>query len=68
MEENDGEASQELGREAKKNLLPMQAGDVEATYADIEALTESVDFRPRVPIEEGIRKFVDWYKSFYEIR
>ncbi len=55
-----------LGRKAVKNLLPLQAGDVPATFADIDDLTRVVGFRPSTPIEEGIRKFVDWYKSYYK--
>ena len=56
-----------LGREAKKNLLPMQPGDVPSTYADIEALERAVGFRPSTPLEEGIRRFVDWHRDFYKV-
>ncbi|HBR18567.1 MAG TPA: capsular biosynthesis protein CpsI [Deltaproteobacteria bacterium] len=52
-----------LGRKAKKNLLPMQAGDVPATYADVDDLMKDVGFKPKTPIEDGIRKFVEWYKN-----
>jgi len=55
-----------LGRKAQINMLPMQAGDVEETYADIEALSEAVGFRPSTPIEEGIEKFVRWYRDYYQ--
>lgn len=55
---------QALGKEAKKNFLPMQPGDVHTTYADIDALAEAVDFRPATPIEEGVRRFVDWYLEY----
>ncbi|MFC4775862.1 NAD-dependent epimerase [Paenibacillus sp. GCM10023252] len=54
-----------LGIEAKKVFKPMQAGDVQATYADIDDLTREVGFRPTTSIEEGIGKFVDWYRSYY---
>jgi UDP-glucuronate 4-epimerase len=54
-----------LGREAIKNLLPMQPGDVPATYADVEALERDVGFAPSTPIEEGVGRFVDWYLAFY---
>ena len=54
-----------LGAEAKKNFLPMQAGDVAATYANIDALADWVGYRPATLIEEGIQKFVDWYRSYY---
>jgi UDP-glucuronate 4-epimerase len=57
-----------LGRKAKKNMLPMQPGDVPATYADIDSLTRDVGFKPDTPIEEGLQKFVDWYKDYYQPR
>jgi UDP-glucuronate 4-epimerase len=56
-----------LGRKAEKNLLPMQAGDVPATYADVDALMKDVDFKPATPIEEGVRRFVEWYREFYSV-
>jgi UDP-glucuronate 4-epimerase len=56
---------EKLGRKAVMNLMPMQAGDVPATCADVDALTRSVDFRPNTPIEVGIERFVDWYRSHY---
>ena len=54
-----------LGKKAKKNLLPMQPGDVPETYADVDDLTEDAGFKPSTPIEEGIKKFVDWYREYY---
>jgi UDP-glucuronate 4-epimerase len=54
------------GREAKKNFLPMQPGDVPTTYADVDALAADVGFRPHTPIEEGVRRLVAWYRDFYE--
>jgi UDP-glucuronate 4-epimerase len=54
-----------LGRKAEKKLLPMQSGDVRATYADVEDLARDVEFRPHTPVEEGIRRFVEWYLSYY---
>jgi len=56
-----------LGRKAEKRLLPLQAGDVPATWADVEDLTRDVGFKPATPIDEGIRRFVAWYKGFYQI-
>ncbi len=56
-----------LGKKAIKNLLPMQAGDVPATYADIDDLARDVGFKSRTSIEEGIEKFVGWYKGYYRI-
>jgi len=54
-----------LGVEAKKEFLPMQPGDVPETYADIEDLAREVGFRPRTDIEQGVAKFVEWYREFY---
>jgi UDP-glucuronate 4-epimerase len=54
-----------LGKKAKKNLLPMQPGDVPETFADVTDLAEDVGFKPATPIEEGIRKFVEWYREYY---
>jgi UDP-glucuronate 4-epimerase len=56
----------ELGRKAKKELLPMQPGDVPTTYADVDDLVRDVDFRPSTPIEDGVRRFAAWYRSYYE--
>ncbi len=56
-----------LGKKAEKNLLPMQPGDVLATYADVDDLMRDVGFRPSTPLEEGVRRFVDWYRSYYGI-
>jgi UDP-glucuronate 4-epimerase len=56
-----------LGREAIKNLLPLQAGDVPATYADIDDLTRDVGFRPATSLEDGIGRFVAWYRSYYRV-
>ncbi len=56
-----------LGKKAEKNLLPMQPGDVPDTYADVTALTDDVGYKPDTPIEEGIKKFVDWYRDYYKV-
>ena len=56
-----------LGKKAERNLLPMQAGDVPATYADIDDLMKSTDFRPSTPIEVGIQRFVSWYRGYYKV-
>ena len=55
------------GREAIKNMLPMQPGDVKATYADVSALAEAVGYRPKVSLEDGMQRFVDWYREFYGV-
>jgi UDP-glucuronate 4-epimerase len=54
-----------LGREAKKNFLPMQPGDVPATFADVDDLAADVGFAPATAVEVGIARFVDWYRSYY---
>lgn len=56
-----------FGKEAKKDYLPMQPGDVLATYADVDDLSKEVGFKPETSIEHGTKQFVDWYKSFYLI-
>ncbi|GAB4153807.1 MAG: NAD-dependent epimerase [Planctomycetaceae bacterium] len=56
-----------LGKTARKNLLPMQPGDVPATYADVDDLSRDVGFRPSTPIDVGIQRFVEWYREYYEI-
>jgi UDP-glucuronate 4-epimerase len=56
-----------LGKKAEKNLLPIQAGDVPATYADVDDLVKDVGFKPSTSIDEGIRKFVEWYKGYYGV-
>ena len=56
-----------LGKTAEKNLLPLQAGDVPATYADVDALIADVDYQPDTPIEVGVARFVEWYREFYAV-
>ena len=56
-----------LGLKAQKELLPMQDGDVPATFADTQALNEWVGFAPATPIEHGVRQFVDWYRTYYRV-
>jgi len=56
-----------LGKTARKNLVPLQAGDVPATYADVDDLIRDVGFRPNTPIEEGISRFVQWYREYYHV-
>ena len=55
-----------LGREAKKNFLPLQPGDVPKTFADVDDLVADIGFKPATPIEEGIARFVEWYRSYYQ--
>lgn len=56
-----------LGRQAIKNLLPMQLGDVPDTYADVDALATDVGYRPGTPIAEGVARFVAWYREYYRV-
>lgn len=57
----------ELGKKAKINMLPLQPGDVPATYADVDDLMRDVGFKPETSIEEGIKHFVNWYREYYHI-
>jgi len=57
-----------LGRKAEKNLLPMQPGDVPDTWADVEDLVEDVGYRPSTPVEVGVRRFVEWYLDYYQVK
>lgn len=57
-----------IGNPIKKNFLPLQAGDVTATYADVEDLIRDFEFKPCISIEEGISRFVDWYMNFFNIK
>lgn len=56
-----------IGKTAEKNFLPLQAGDVPATYADVDDLMNDVGFKPATPIGEGVRRFVEWYRGYYHV-
>jgi UDP-glucuronate 4-epimerase len=56
-----------LGRKAEKNLLPLQAGDVPDTWANVEDLVTDVGYRPQTPVEVGVKRFVDWYLEYYRV-
>ena len=56
-----------LGRQAKTNMLPMQPGDVPATWANVDALRRDAGFKPTTSVEDGVRRFVEWYKTFYGV-
>jgi UDP-glucuronate 4-epimerase len=62
-----GELEKKLGMVAEKNFMPMQAGDVPATYANSAALSEWVGFKPETTIAHGISEFVDWYRDYYKV-
>jgi UDP-glucuronate 4-epimerase len=59
---------EKLGIKAVKNLLPLQEGDVPETYADVQALTDAVGFKPNTPIKDGISNFIDWYSAYYKLK
>lgn len=59
--------SAELGIEPKKKFLPLQEGDVVSTFADISNLQKEVGYKPKISIQEGVKEFVSWYKSFYKV-
>jgi len=56
-----------LGREAKKNLLPLQDGDVPDTYADVQDLVRDTGYQPDTPVTVGVARFVDWYRAYYRV-
>lgn len=62
-----GMLEQALGKTAEKNLLPIQPGDVPATYADVDDLMRDVGFKPSTPIKEGVERFVAWYREYYRL-
>lgn len=59
---------EKIGKKAIKNFMPIQPGDVPETYADIDALEKEIGFRPSTSIEEGIGKFVEWYRDYYRVK
>jgi UDP-glucuronate 4-epimerase len=58
----------ETGKKAKINLLPMQPGDVPVTFADVSALERDFNYKPGTTLQEGIRRFFEWYAKFYDVR
>ena len=56
-----------LGKKAVKNMLPMQPGDVQATYADVDELVRAIDYKPAMSVEEGMARFVAWYGDYYKV-
>jgi len=56
-----------LGKTAKKNFMPMQAGDVSATYADVQSLIDNLGYKPNTPLETGVSNFINWYREFYQV-
>jgi UDP-glucuronate 4-epimerase len=56
-----------LGKEAEKNMMPVQPGDVLETSADTTALYDVIGFKPQTSVKEGVKNFVDWYRNFYKV-
>jgi len=63
-----GAIEKALGMEAKKNFMPLQDGDVPATYANVDDLVCDVGYKPDTPVEEGVARFVAWYRMYYQIK
>lgn len=57
-----------LGKKAIREMLPMQPGDVESTWADVKDLERVTNFKPHTPLQEGIEKYVKWYRAYYEAK
>ena len=55
----------QLGQEAQKNYMPLQPGDVPATWADVSDLIEDLAYKPTTSVEEGVRRFIEWYRGYY---
>jgi len=56
-----------LGKKASMNMIALQPGEVETTWADVEELVRNFDYAPSTPIEEGVDNFIEWYRSFYRV-
>jgi UDP-glucuronate 4-epimerase len=56
-----------LGKEAEKQFMPMQPGDVSETYADVQDLVDNLDYKPETSLDFGVSKFVEWYREFYKV-
>ena len=56
-----------LGKKAEKNLMPLQAGDVPDTYADVSDLIKDVNYKPDTSVEDGVKRFVEWYRDYYQV-
>jgi len=62
-----GALEEALDIEADKEMLPLQDGDVPDTYANVEALVKEFDYKPNMPVKQGVTNFVKWYKDFYKV-
>ena len=61
------EIEKAVGKKAIKNMLPMQPGDVEKTWADVTGLQNDFGYRPSTDISEGVKQFVSWYREYYNV-
>jgi UDP-glucuronate 4-epimerase len=59
---------QHVGKKAEKEMLPMQPGDVERTWANVDDLIADYEYRPDTSVEDGVKRFVEWYKGYYKVR
>jgi UDP-glucuronate 4-epimerase len=62
------EIEKKLGKTAEKNMMPLQAGDIPSTYADVSDLIEDLNYKPNTDIQTGISNFIDWYKEFFDVK
>ncbi|TNE48889.1 MAG: NAD-dependent epimerase [Deltaproteobacteria bacterium] len=62
-----GQIEKNLGKVAEKNMMDMQPGDVPSTFADVQALEDAVGYKPSTSIEDGIRRFIEWYREYYKV-
>ncbi len=62
-----GAIEHELGRTAEKEFLPMQPGDVPDTYADVDQLMQDVNYKPETTVQQGIKRFITWYRDYYKL-
>ena len=63
-----GAIEKSLGSKAEKNFLPMQPGDVPMTWADVDDLVKDMGYAPSITVEEGVDRFIKWYREFYKIQ
>ena len=67
LEERIAALEKALGRKARMEMLPLQPGDVPDTYADVDDLVEQFQYRPGTPVEQGIARFVEWYRDYFKV-
>jgi UDP-glucuronate 4-epimerase len=62
-----GALERALGKKATMEMLPLQAGDVPDTFADVDDLVKEFGYKPKTPVDEGIRRFVAWYREYFKV-